>query len=384
MDQGRAARRRVRQQHAVQVLRQLQRQERQPRRRARARRRVLGLRQLHRQRTASAAPRTSTACQTTTTSSRRSSRRSSTAIDDDDPTTDWNYGLRPVLHGRRAHRQQRRDLHRATAAPTGRVPPRRPRRRCEAITSWIDEQLHARAEAVRDRLLGRRRRLARQLPLPPQRHPRRREGLHARRLGPGVPVERLLGAAARRRSAAAWNVDSLGAPSCRPASRSTTWARSTPRSPTSSRNDRLATTYFRRDMDFSLYSYERFYNFPPKDEILRMWDADTAAARRALRHARQPRLLHPVLAQRQRQPLHDGALVRGLGYRGAEPDARAVGQRLLDDKPIKSAIEDAGPPAKIRRLPRSSARRLRRAPRRRRTRRRARRAGQDGVRSGER
>lgn len=40
-------------------------------------------------------------------------------------------------------------------------------------------------------------------------------------------------------------------------------------------HDRLATTYFRRDMNFSLYSYERFYNFPPKEEILRMWDADT-------------------------------------------------------------------------------------------------------------
>jgi len=40
-------------------------------------------------------------------------------------------------------------------------------------------------------------------------------------------------------------------------------------------NDRLATTYFRRDFNFSLYSYERFYNFPPKDEIMRMWDADT-------------------------------------------------------------------------------------------------------------
>ena len=39
--------------------------------------------------------------------------------------------------------------------------------------------------------------------------------------------------------------------------------------------DRLATTYFRRDMNFSLYSYERFYNMPPKAEILRMWDADT-------------------------------------------------------------------------------------------------------------
>jgi len=40
-------------------------------------------------------------------------------------------------------------------------------------------------------------------------------------------------------------------------------------------DDRLATTYFRRDMNFSLYSYERFYDAPPKEEILAMWDADT-------------------------------------------------------------------------------------------------------------
>jgi hypothetical protein len=40
-------------------------------------------------------------------------------------------------------------------------------------------------------------------------------------------------------------------------------------------HDRLATTFFQRDYDFSLYSYERFYDFPPKDEIMRMWAADT-------------------------------------------------------------------------------------------------------------
>lgn len=39
--------------------------------------------------------------------------------------------------------------------------------------------------------------------------------------------------------------------------------------------DRLATTFFRRDYNFSLYSYERFYNFPPKTEIMRMWNEDT-------------------------------------------------------------------------------------------------------------
>ena len=39
--------------------------------------------------------------------------------------------------------------------------------------------------------------------------------------------------------------------------------------------DRLATTFFQRDYNFSLYSYERFYNFPPKAEIMSMWAADT-------------------------------------------------------------------------------------------------------------
>jgi hypothetical protein len=39
--------------------------------------------------------------------------------------------------------------------------------------------------------------------------------------------------------------------------------------------DRLAVTFFRRDFNFSLYSYERFYDFPPKEELLAMWDADT-------------------------------------------------------------------------------------------------------------
>lgn len=39
--------------------------------------------------------------------------------------------------------------------------------------------------------------------------------------------------------------------------------------------DRLATTFFERDYDFSLYSYNRFYNYPPKDQVMSMWAADT-------------------------------------------------------------------------------------------------------------
>jgi hypothetical protein len=41
-------------------------------------------------------------------------------------------------------------------------------------------------------------------------------------------------------------------------------------------DDRLAITYFLRDYNYSLYSYERFYDFPPKDEIHRLWAEDTA------------------------------------------------------------------------------------------------------------
>lgn len=41
--------------------------------------------------------------------------------------------------------------------------------------------------------------------------------------------------------------------------------------------DRLAVTYFQRDLNYSLYSYERFYPMPDKEEILAMWAEDTGA-----------------------------------------------------------------------------------------------------------
>ncbi|MCE9571636.1 MAG: pectinacetylesterase family protein [Deltaproteobacteria bacterium] len=40
-------------------------------------------------------------------------------------------------------------------------------------------------------------------------------------------------------------------------------------------DDRLATTFFERDFNYSLYSYERFFNFPPKADIMAMWASDT-------------------------------------------------------------------------------------------------------------
>ena len=40
-------------------------------------------------------------------------------------------------------------------------------------------------------------------------------------------------------------------------------------------DDRLAHAYFLRDYNFSLYSYETFYGFPPKEQIHAMWAEDT-------------------------------------------------------------------------------------------------------------
>jgi hypothetical protein len=39
--------------------------------------------------------------------------------------------------------------------------------------------------------------------------------------------------------------------------------------------DRLAVTYFRRDYNYSRYSYERFFDSPPKEEVLGLWWEDT-------------------------------------------------------------------------------------------------------------
>jgi len=41
--------------------------------------------------------------------------------------------------------------------------------------------------------------------------------------------------------------------------------------------DRLSIAYFRLDLNYSLYSYERFYDFPPTQDIHDMWWEDTEA-----------------------------------------------------------------------------------------------------------
>jgi hypothetical protein len=103
--------------------------------------------------------------------------------------------------------------------------------------------------------------------------------------------------------------------------------------------DRLATTFFQRDLNFSLYSYERFYNFPPKEEIMRMWAEDTKLFTK-LYDTRDN--LHYFLPYWRN--LNDSHCTTVLSFAGSDIEAQNLTleqwvKDLLDDKSIKSAIE---------------------------------------------
>lgn len=105
-------------------------------------------------------------------------------------------------------------------------------------------------------------------------------------------------------------------------------------------DDRLATTYFRRDMNFSLYSYERFYDFPPKDEIMRMWEADTQLL--VGQYATRPNLAYYLPYWRR---LNDSHCTTVINFVGSEIQDQGLdlgawtADLLDDDKPLASAIE---------------------------------------------
>jgi hypothetical protein len=44
-------------------------------------------------------------------------------------------------------------------------------------------------------------------------------------------------------------------------------------------NDRFTVTLFGRDLNFSLFSYQLFFDDPPDDEIYELWDTDVSALR---------------------------------------------------------------------------------------------------------
>jgi len=104
-------------------------------------------------------------------------------------------------------------------------------------------------------------------------------------------------------------------------------------------HDRLATTFFRRDMDFSLYSYERFYNFPPKEETLRMWNADTQLL--VDEYATRDNLSYFIPYYRN---INDSHCTTVLNFAGSDIEERdmTLAQWVNDfvgDKPIESMIE---------------------------------------------
>ncbi len=104
--------------------------------------------------------------------------------------------------------------------------------------------------------------------------------------------------------------------------------------------DRLGTTFFRRDMNFSLYSYERFYDFPPKEEVLAMWEADTQLL--VSQYESRANLAYYIPYWRM---LNDSHCTTVINFVGSEIQAQGLDlgtwtADLLDDgRPLRSAIE---------------------------------------------
>jgi hypothetical protein len=103
--------------------------------------------------------------------------------------------------------------------------------------------------------------------------------------------------------------------------------------------DRLATTFFRRDYNFSLYSYERFYNFPPKSEILSMWDSDTQLL--VQQYDTRDNLYYFLPYFRD---INDSHCTTVISFAGSDIEERGMTlERWVDDfvndRPIESMIE---------------------------------------------
>ena len=108
-------------------------------------------------------------------------------------------------------------------------------------------------------------------------------------------------------------------------------------------DDRLATTFFQRDMNFSQYSYERFYNFPPKDELLRMWNSDTQLL--VNEYETRGNLNYFIPYYRN---INDSHCTTLLNFVGSDIQAQnmTLAQWVNDfvgDKPVRSYIEDPVP-----------------------------------------
>jgi len=108
-------------------------------------------------------------------------------------------------------------------------------------------------------------------------------------------------------------------------------------------NDRLATTFFRRDYNFSLYSYNRFYNYPPKDEIMRMWNSDTLDL--TAEYATRDNLYYFIPYWRN---INNSHCTTVLNFAGSDIEAQNITladwvNDFVGDKPITSHLEDPVP-----------------------------------------
>lgn len=108
--------------------------------------------------------------------------------------------------------------------------------------------------------------------------------------------------------------------------------------------DRIAHTFFLRDYNFSLYSYETFYDFPPKSKVLDMWKEDT---QNLLKQCDQRDNLAAFIPYFRNVNCSHGTML--AEHKGTEIEALGVDvgdfiDLLLDnDRPLKSFVEDAQP-----------------------------------------
>jgi hypothetical protein len=103
--------------------------------------------------------------------------------------------------------------------------------------------------------------------------------------------------------------------------------------------DRLATTFFRRDMNFSLYSYERFYSDTSKAKILTMWDADTQLL--VQQYDTRENLHYFIPYYRN---INDSHCTTVLSFAGSDIEERGMTlaqwvDDFVNDRPIESMME---------------------------------------------
>ncbi len=114
--------------------------------------------------------------------------------------------------------------------------------------------------------------------------------------------------------------------------------------------DRLVTAFYRLDYNYSLYSYERFYDSPPREEIYRLWWEDTQDL--VATYDTRDNLAYYIPFWRE---LNDSHCLTLLEWAGTEIEEDGVDfhgylEEVLDDSvPLTSHLEEAreGPYADI-------------------------------------